>query len=267
VRLSLELGEERLGDDGLRERAFAFEEGGERVPGLLWLPAAGAGPRPLVLGGHGYGLDKRFPFPTPALRSLATRGGCAVAILDAPGHGERRADPAQDFEATAAAYQEHWGRFAGSRIEREYATAARLLRGETDVGQGPVGYWGLSLATQYGLAYLAGDARAAPDDDADAAREVPPSAAVLGLFRRGKVVAHYAARVRCPVFFIQQLDDEIHPRDEVAALFDEIAAPVKYLAASPGAHIEVPEDVIRAAVDFLLSHLAPTRSTTLGSGE
>ena len=82
------------------------------------------------------------------------------------------------------------------------------------------------------------------------------SAAVLGLFRRGPVVAHYAARVRCPVFFIQQLDDEVHPREEVAALFDEVAAPEKHLAASAGAHAEVPDAVLRAAVDFLLSHLA-----------
>jgi fermentation-respiration switch protein FrsA (DUF1100 family) len=234
--------EERRAEDGIRERTFAFDEGGERVPGLLWLPPRGDGPRPLVLAGHGLGLDKRYPFPAPSLRALACEGDCAVAILDAPGHGDRRADPQQDFEATAGEYRRHWSQYAGSRIAREYAAAARGLRGEPEIGDGPLGYWGLSLATQYGLAYLAEDASV--------------RAAVLGLFGRGRVVAHYAARVRCPVFFVLQIDDEIHPRAAVEALFDEIAAPEKQLAASAGAHVEVPAEVRRAAVDFLLGRLA-----------
>jgi len=238
----LRFGVERVGTDGVRKRSFAFEEGGEVVPGLLWLPPGGSAPRPLVMAGHGFGVDKRFPFPKPALRALVLEGGCAVAILDAPGHGERRADPGQDFDATAAAYREHWGSFAGSRIAREYRAAVRMLQREAEIGAGPVGYWGLSLATQYGLAYLA---------EAEDLR-----AAVLGLFRRGPVVAHYARLVRCPVFFVLQQDDEIHPRDGVQALFDEIAAPDKQLAASPGAHVEVPEAVCRAAVEFMLRRLA-----------
>ena len=95
--MSLRFDAETVADDGLRERTFAFDADGERVPGLLWLPQRGNVPRPLVLAGHGFGLDKRYPFPAPSLRSLVADGNCAVAILDAPGHGERRADPAQDF--------------------------------------------------------------------------------------------------------------------------------------------------------------------------
>jgi fermentation-respiration switch protein FrsA (DUF1100 family) len=233
---------ETRAEDGVRERSFVFDEGGERVPGLLWLPPRGGGPRPLVLAGHGLGLDKRHPFPAPSLRALVAERGCALAILDAPGHGDRRADPRQDFDATAADYRRHWSSHAGSRIAREYAAAARWLREEPEIGDGPLGYWGLSLATQYGLAYLAEDASV--------------RAAVVGLFGRGRVVARYAARVRCPVFFILQLDDEIHPRAAVEALFEDIAAPEKRLAASPGAHVDVPGYVCRASVDFLLRSLA-----------
>jgi hypothetical protein len=244
--VSFELGEETIAADGLCERTFSFDEDGDRVPGLLWLPpdgdGDGDGPRPLVLGGHGFGLDKRFPFPTPSLRSLVDPGGCAVAILDAPGHGERRERSDQDFDATAAAYRAHWGAHAGSRIAREYAAAARWLQALPEVGNGAVGYWGLSLGTQYGLAYLA--------------ESTDVRAAVLGLFRRGPVVAHYAERVRCPVFFIEQQDDEVHPRADVTALFDEIASSEKRLASSAGAHTEVPEDVLQTAVEFLLGHLA-----------
>ena len=242
--MSLRFDEETLADDGIRERELSFEADGERVPGLLWLPTGGDGPRPLVLAGHGFGVDRHWAFPRPALRSLVTDGGCAVAILDAPCHGDRRPDPTQGFEVTAAAWQAYWRANVGSRVAREHASAARLLQARPEVGAGPVGYWGLSLATQYGLAYLACDE--------------PPRGAVLGLFRHGPVVAHYARQVRCPVFFIEQQDDEIHPRAEVTALFDELASPDKHLASSPGAHTEVPDAVCRAAVEFLLRVLRPS---------
>jgi cephalosporin-C deacetylase-like acetyl esterase len=232
---------ERTTSDGLLERSFEITVDGESVPGLLWLPSGGEAPRPLVLGGHGYRVDKRVPFPLPQIRSLASSGGCAVAILDAPGHGDRRADPGQSAEATALAYQSHWQQYAGKRIAREYEEAARLLKTLPEIGAGPIGYWGLSLGTQYGLAYLA------------TSRDV--KAAVLGLFRKGRVVEYYAKRVRCPVFFVQQLDDEVHPGETVRELFEAIASDEKHLAASPGAHVEVPEAVLQSAVDFLLGHL------------
>jgi cephalosporin-C deacetylase-like acetyl esterase len=233
--------DQRTTSGGLLERGFEFTLDSERVPGILWLPADADVPRPLVLAGHGYTLDKRQPFPLPSVRSLASAGGCAVAVLDAPGHGDRRVDVGQSLEATAEAYQAHWQQHAGKRIAREYCEAARLLEAVPEVGEGPVGYWGLSLATQYGLAYLA--------------KSKNVKAAVLGLFRKGRVVEHYARRVRCPVFFVQQLDDEVHPRESVRELFDSIASQEKQLAASPGPHVEVPDTVRRSAVDFLLGHL------------
>ena len=100
----------------------------ETVPGLLWLPSETRAPHPLVLAGHGFMLDKRFPFPLPSVRSLVLDHGCAVAILDAPEHGDRRPDPDQPAEITARAYQDYWGRNAGARIAREYEAARRFLQ-------------------------------------------------------------------------------------------------------------------------------------------
>jgi fermentation-respiration switch protein FrsA (DUF1100 family) len=104
-----------------------------------------------------------------------------------------------------------------------------------------VAYWGLSLGTQYGLAFLA--------------HESTVRAAVLGLFGAGPVVSRYAARVRCPVLFLLQEQDELHPRDSVEALYVQLASEEKRLVSSPGAHAAVPVDVVRVAVEFIARKL------------
>ena len=43
--------------DGIREQLFTIGD----VPGVLWTPAEGSGPRPLVLIGHGGGQHKKEP--------------------------------------------------------------------------------------------------------------------------------------------------------------------------------------------------------------
>jgi pimeloyl-ACP methyl ester carboxylesterase len=198
------------------------------VPGWLWLPECP--PRALVLAGHGLGRDKRSVFGGDALLRLPAEHGVAVAAFDAPGHGERRG---------GESYREQWRRVGGREIARELARAVDAL--QADLGPSPLGYWGLSLATQYGLAFLGAEPRV--------------RAAVLGLFRAGPRVLAYAARVRCPVWFVRQEDDELHPAGEVGALFDALGSTEKQLASSPGRHEAVPAPVLDQAVAFLVRHL------------
>lgn len=40
-------------EQGVAERRFDLEVDGEAVPGILWEPSDEAGPRPVVLIGHG----------------------------------------------------------------------------------------------------------------------------------------------------------------------------------------------------------------------
>ncbi len=65
----------------------------------------------------------------------------------------------------------------------------------------------------------------------------------------------YARGVTCPVYFIQQLADEIHEPARVAALFDLLETPDKTLHASDGGHTEVPRAVFENAYAFLAEHL------------
>lgn len=71
-------------------RAFRFEYSsrGDRVPGLLLLPAEGAGPWPLVLLQHGAGGSKDADY-LDAARLPWVHRGLAVASIDLPLHGER----------------------------------------------------------------------------------------------------------------------------------------------------------------------------------
>ncbi len=79
---------------------------------------------------------------------------------------------------------------------------------------------------------------------------------MLGLFGvAGPRVSAWAERVTCPVFFIRQLDDEVHGADSSQALFDRLASRDKYLHSSPGRHEAVSPAVHEAALEFLASRL------------
>src|SRR5215469_9856304 len=69
--------------DGIREQLFAVGD----VPGVLWTPAQGSGPRPLVLIGHGGGQHKKEPGVLSRAFPYVTSCGFAVAPIDAPGTG------------------------------------------------------------------------------------------------------------------------------------------------------------------------------------
>lgn len=72
-----------MSDGAVEERSFVLALDHGDVPGVLWRPARASGPLSLVLGGHGFGLDHRFPFPLETVRGFAAAHGCAVAVLDA----------------------------------------------------------------------------------------------------------------------------------------------------------------------------------------
>jgi hypothetical protein len=61
----------------------------------------------------------------------------------------------------------------------------------------------------------------------------------------------YAPQVRCPVYFIQKLSDEIHPAETSSHLYSILGAAEKILDSTPGAHVEVSAQSFRNACDFL----------------
>src|SRR6476659_5895345 len=76
---------------------------GRRVPALLFVPASDA-PLPLVLLGHGAHLSRDDAVMQILARSLARGVPAGVALMDCPGHGERRPEGSsqEEFERDIA---------------------------------------------------------------------------------------------------------------------------------------------------------------------
>src|SRR5579885_1881631 len=146
--------------EGVEERAFSVEVDGRTVPGVLWLPTSGEAPRPLVLLGHGATRDKRVDYLVALGRALAGRHGFAAAAIDGPGHGDRRAPGHDDDVQLFGAFLAEWSREgATDDMIADWRATLEALRELDEVGDGPVGYWGLSMGTIYGLPLAAAEPR------------------------------------------------------------------------------------------------------------
>jgi dienelactone hydrolase len=230
----------RTSADGVTEQHFTLGE----TPGLLWTPADSAGPRPLILIGHGGGQHKQAPGVVARARRFVTAGGFAVVAVDAPHHGDR--PQGEEFARLAAGNRARMA--AGEDVAASLATLHGLLAEQAvqewqavlaavadHVGDGPVGYWGISMGCGLGIPLVAVQPRI--------------RAAVLGLC--GPVgLAETAARITVPVQFLLQWEDQFVPRAQGLALYDAFASPVKTLHANRGNHADVPRFELDSALAF-----------------
>jgi dienelactone hydrolase len=233
--------------DGVREQLFTLDE----IPGVLWTPTGVAGPRPLILMGHGGGQHKKAPGVLARALRFVAECGFAVAAVDVPGHGDRPKDEeydriATELQARADAGQELAPLIAGFQalVARqtvpEWRAVLDAIQELDHIGTGPVGYWGVSLGCGLGVPFVAAESRV--------------RAAVLGL-GGAAASAETAARITVPVEFLVQWDDERVPRAQSLALFDAFASAEKTLHANPGKHGEVPPFELDSAVRFFARHL------------
>ncbi|XVU21498.1 hypothetical protein ACQPZJ_30020 [Actinoplanes sp. CA-054009] len=175
--------------DGIRERDFTV--GG--VPGVLWAPPDATATTPLILMGHGGGTHKKAPAMSGRARLLIHGAACAVAVLDAPGHGDRPRTPHDEQEIAALFRAREAGDPEGPIVVRynlhlaaqavaEWQAALDALAYDT------VGYFGLNMGTAIGIPLIARDPRV--------------KAAVLGQFWPAPALAgggppdHHPDRVR-----------------------------------------------------------------------
>lgn len=230
--------------DGVSCREFDVDANGRTVPGAWWEGNTG---RPLVCFGHGASADRhQTPIPSMAQR-LAREHGFHGLAIDGPVHGRRQRGP-----GGRAAFEVEWRREA-SEADMTADWRATLDAILPEAGAGPVGYWGVSMGTVYGLPLVSAETRI--------------RAAVFGLMGIDGLtgftgppelrarVTHAAAGITCPVLFIQQLDDELVPRDSALGLFDAFSTEDKRLHANAGGHIDVPAEEIEAGLAFLARYL------------
>jgi dienelactone hydrolase len=253
--------------DGVREQYFSLGE----IPGVLWTPApdrntangtpdhadapgiATVQPRPLIFMGHGGGQHKKAPGIVARARRFVTECGYAAASVDVPNHGDRPQD-----ERYAAIVAENQARIAAGAdtapliasfqalVSRQTVTEWRqtldALQQLDHVGEGPVGYWGVSLGCGLGLPFVAAEPRV--------------RAAVLGLGGASAPETEESARkITIPVEFLMQWDDERIPREAGLRLFDAFGSPDKALHANSGKHMDLPRHEVDSNVRFFRRHL------------
>jgi len=114
--------------------------------------------------------------------------------------------------------------------------------------KGPVGYWGLSMGTLYGLPFLAQDNRV--------------RVAVLGLWGSSGTtpatwsqLASAASQVCCPLLFLAQLEDQLFAPTGVLELFTALASRDKRMHLNTGLHGQVPAEEQAGALTFLVDRL------------
>jgi dienelactone hydrolase len=239
---------------GVSERRFDLDVEGENVPGILWTPATpdqggGAdeptGVRPLVLIGHGGSQHKRAPNVLALARRIVRHLGYAAAAIDGPMHGDRIPD-GTDLTLDIVSRRmredpdETQRRFRKARTEWQETLGA--LKQVDGVGDGPTGYWGLSMGTVIGLPFVASEPRL--------------DCAVLGLMGLSVDARGESARsITIPVLFLVQWDDELVQRTDALTLFDTLASTDKCMHVNPGAHAAVPAEEIAACERFFAKHL------------
>jgi dienelactone hydrolase len=172
--------------------------------------------------------------------------GFAALSIDGPVHGRRQVGP-----GGREAFWPEWKREGSVEdMTADWRLALDFARSQPEVGEGPVGYWGLSMGTIYGAPFVAAEPRI--------------STAVLGLMGISGP-DHYRTRIRAaaqaisvPVLFLMQLEDELFNRAECLELFDALASTDRRLHANPGLHPEVPVEELLASIAFLVAHLTGT---------
>jgi pimeloyl-ACP methyl ester carboxylesterase len=161
-------------DPNVRKKAFTVPRADGDVPAIMWLPERPARRRPLVLLAHGGGTHKESPLIDRLGNWLAAGHGMACLAIDLPLHGERT--PPQEIGLSALERRRRLG-LGGWRERNARATGQAVAdwRAAIDAAQvaspaphGPVGYFGVSTGTRFGVPLIAAEPRIA--------------VAVLGLF-------------------------------------------------------------------------------------
>jgi len=239
---------------GVTERRFDVMRGTRTIPGLLWTPEGSQAAKALVLLGHGGKGDKRQGYILALARRLVRHHGFAAAAIDGPVHGERRNDTTTDGDADEATFAQLWrdDPTLTDEMVADWRAVLDALQEPAVLGITLVGYWGLSMGTILGLPLVAAEPRIA--------------VAVLGLAGVAgptkQRLANDAAKIRCPVLFLAQWNDELFRRDRVFELFGAIGSSDKRLHVNPGLHQDVPFEEFRASEQFLARTLSRSSATT-----
>ena len=236
----------------LEPRKLVVSRDGRPVPALIWIPPGTREQLPLVLVGHDGNGHKRGPTVVAMAHGLAREHRIATLAIDGPASGERAAN---DADARAlrredrTSFRRRYYLDCYDSMVADWRAALDAAQQLPEIGRGPVGYWGLSMGTRFGVPLIVAEPRI--------------RAAVIGLFGHldGSDVSQRiyddAGKVDIPILFLQQLADEVVPQRAYYELFKQIGTQNKRLHANPGGRHAVPMSELAASRSFLARRLDP----------
>ena len=225
-------------------------DGGE-VPGALWLPAGGR-PKALILVGHGGSRHKREVTTLKFIAEAVERHGFAAAAIDGPLHGARRGDRSREPSDIQKDFLDLW-KSPGNGIPEmlaDWRASLTILLSDPKLAGIPVGYFGLSMGTAFGLPLLVTDTRI--------------GAAVVGMwganYPNSNVLVEAAGQVNCPILFMHKSEDHLFTLEGALQIYDAIPGDDKRLLMMPGPHGEATPEQIETALIFFTRRLVTIRN-------
>ena len=239
-------------------RDFVLQHEGRAVPGALWLPAEGP-PEALILVGHGGSRHKRDESTLDFIAAVVENNNLAAAAIDGPIHGGRGRDlssrqgpglspgPSPDPSALQTAFLNLW-KTPGNGIEymvSDWQASLTALLALPELQGVPIGYFGLSMGTAYGLPFAAADARI--------------GAAVLGMwganYPNSAVLVGRATAVKCPVLFLYKSEDGFFTLDGGLEIYRALSNDDKCFVMHEGPHTSATPEQTNLAIRFLVERL------------
>lgn len=223
---------------------------GATPPTLLFLPsgADAAAILPLILFGHGAHLSKDDPIMQMIAKGFGRGVSAAVALMDSPGHGERRAAGSTDAEFDADVARRMSDPENHAQLAADWRAVEIAARAADPRITGPTGYAGFSMGAMFGLSIVA-----------DLASVSAAVFALGGLMRddaRDALISSGASRLGArEVLMLNMTRDEHFPIDGAIEVLEMIPGP-KRMGVWTGTHADIPPEAIQLAVDFFRRTLA-----------
>ena len=211
-------------------------------PTLVFTPPGDHEVLPLILFGHGAHLSKDDPIMQMIVKGFCRGVPAAVAIMDSPGHGERRAAATTDAEFEADVARRMSSPENCAQLIADWHSVEEAARAADARISGPTGYAGFSMGAMFGLAIVA---------------DLPAvSAAVFalgGLMEdpgRDDLIRSGASRLGGrEVLMLNMTRDEHFPLAGAVEVLELIPGP-KRMGVWTGTHADIPPEAIQLAVDF-----------------
>jgi len=218
-------------------------------PAVLFLPPGEHDLLPLILFGHGAHLSKDDPIMQMIAKGFCRGVPAAVAVMDCPGHGERRAAGSTDEEFLADVARLMSDPANHAQLATDWRAVEAAARATDARISGPTGYAGFSMGAMFGLSIVA--------DLASVGSAVFALGGLMGDPVRDDLIRRGAARLGGREVLMLNMTRDEHFAIEGALEVLELIPGPKRMGVWTGTHADIAPEAIQLAVDFFRRTLTP----------